>query len=119
MREEHRPKLMPRHKFVARVLRNFGIGFFLIYLGLVIGMLGYHTFEHMTWVDSFVNASMILSGMGPLGNLSTTAGKIFAGFYALFSGLFFILVVGIVFAPIAHRTFKKFKIEDEDFNREG
>lgn len=104
----------PRSRFLTRLIRSLIIGFFLIYLGLVMGMMGYHTFENMSWVDSFANAAMILSGMGPFGDLHTTAGKIFSGFYALFSGLFFILVVGIVFAPIAHHTFKKFKIEDED-----
>src|SRR5579871_2625537 len=110
---ESSPKLIPRRKFIVRLARNAGIGFFLIYLALIAGMLGYHTFEKMSWVDSFVNAAMILSGMGPLGTLSTAAGKIFAGCYALFSGLFFILVVGIIFAPLAHRTFKKFRIEDD------
>jgi hypothetical protein len=113
MADDAHLKLIPRHKYVARFARSAGIGLFLIYLALVMGMLGYHTFEKMSWVDSFVNAAMILSGMGPLGNLSTTAGKIFAGCYALFSGLFFILVVGIMFAPFAHRTFKRFRIEDE------
>lgn len=107
-------KLISRSKFFARLTRSLIIGCALIYFGLMIGMFGYHTFEGMSWVDSFANAAMILSGMGPLGTLNSTAGKIFAGFYALFSGLFFILVVGIVFAPMAHRTFKKFKIEDED-----
>ncbi len=85
----------------------------MIYVALCIGMLGYHDLENMSWVDSFVNASMILSGMGPMGNLTTTAGKIFAGCYALFSGLAFILIVGIVFAPVVHRTFKKMRLEDE------
>src|SRR4029078_10212515 len=78
-----------KSRFAARMVRSLVIAFALIYMALVMGMMGYHTFEGMSWVDAFANASMILSGMGPLGKLSTTPGKIFAGFYALFSGLFF------------------------------
>lgn len=75
------------------------------------GMIGYHTFENMSWVDAFVNAAMILSGMGPMGQLSTSGGKIFAGMYALFSGLFFILIVGVIAAPAVHHFFKKIHLE--------
>lgn len=113
MAKVHPALLATRRKFVAHMLRNIVLGVCLIYLALVIGMIGYHHFEKMHWVDAFVNASMILSGMGPMGELKTSEGKIFAGCYALFSGLFFILVVGIIFAPLAHRTFKKFKIDDD------
>jgi hypothetical protein len=104
--------LLPRKKLAAHVMRNLVMGMMLIYIALGIGMLGYHDLEHMSWIDSFVNAAMILSGMGPMGNLSTDAGKIFAGFYALFSGLAFILIVGIVFAPMVHRFIKTINIED-------
>lgn len=83
----------------------------LVAIALGIGMMGYHFFESMNWVDAFVNAAMILSGMGPVGELKTDAGKIFAGFYALFSGLVFISVAGILFAPIAHRALHKFHLE--------
>ncbi len=71
----------------------------MVFLALGIGMLGYHGFEGMSWIDSFANAAMILSGMGPLTPLSTTSGKVFAGFYALFSGLVFIAVAGILRHP--------------------
>jgi len=74
-------------------------------------MAGYHILENMGWVDAFVNAAMILSGMGPVGTLQTDAGKIFAGCYALFSGLVFITVTGIVLAPVAHRALHKFHLE--------
>lgn len=80
---------------------------------LVVGMAGYHFFEVMSWVDAFTNASMILSGMGPLSPLHTTGGKLFAGCYALFSGLVFIAVSGILTAPIAHRLLHKFHLEVE------
>lgn len=85
------------------------VGFIAVALG--IGMMGYHVFESMGWVDSFANASMILSGMGPLGELKTTAGKIFAGCYALFSGVAFLTSIGVVFAPVFHRFLHKFHLE--------
>lgn len=85
-----------------------------ICIALYIGMLGYHFYEHMNWVDSFSNASMILSGMGPLTPLVTTSGKIFAGCYALFSGLAFIVLVGMMFAPIIHLFFLKIHIESKN-----
>jgi hypothetical protein len=96
---------------VLHLVRNSLIGFMLIGIALFIGMLGYHVFEGMNWVDSFLNASMILSGMGPAANLSTTAGKLFAGLYALFSGLAFIAIVVIMLSPIIHRFFRKIHLE--------
>ena len=85
----------------------------LVAIALGIGMVGYHFFEGMNWVDAFVNAAMILSGMGPVGELKSDSGKIFAGCYALFSGLVFISVTGILLAPIAHRALHKFHLESE------
>jgi hypothetical protein len=76
-----------KSKFLIHLTRNVLIGCLSISIALYIGMLGYHVYEHMNWVDAFANAAMILSGMGPLTPLVTTAGKIFAGCYALFSGL--------------------------------
>jgi hypothetical protein len=93
--------------------RNFGAASVLIGLSLLIGMVGYHYFEGMDWIDAFANASMILSGMGPLGPLQTTAGKIFAGCYALYSGLALIAATGIIFAPIVHRLLHRFHMEVE------
>jgi hypothetical protein len=109
---EHRTKpLLPRHKFFARLSRHAGIALLLIAIALAIGMAGYHMLENMNWIDSFANASMILSGMGPLGELKTSAGKIFAGCYALFSGVVFLTSVGVIFAPIFHRFLHKFHLE--------
>ena len=110
MFEHFRAPLLPREKFYIRLARSAAIGFLVILIALVIGMIGYRHFEHMSWVDSFVNAAMILSGMGPLTSLQTSSGKIFAGFYALFSGLAFIMVLGIVFAPVVHRFLHKFHL---------
>jgi hypothetical protein len=106
-------RLLPKRTFLLRFARGIIIGCILIFIALYVGMIGYHRLEHMSWADAFVNAAMILSGMGPMGTLSTTAGKIFAGIYALFSGLFFIAIVGLIFMPLVHRLFKKWHIEDE------
>lgn len=99
------------HKLILHLARNILWGSILIAIALYIGMLGYHKLEHMSWVDAFANASMILSGMGPLSQLVTTEGKIFAGFYALFSGLGFIVLTGLIFSPIIHQFFRKIHIE--------
>ena len=93
------------------LFRNGLIGLMLIAVTLFIGMLGYHLFEQMSWIDSFLNASMILSGMGPAATLTTTAGKLFAGLYALFSGLAFIAIVVIMLSPVIHKFFRKIHLE--------
>lgn len=93
------------------IVRNAFFGFLLIAAALFIGMFGYHVFERMSWVDAFLNASMILSGMGPATTLVTTAGKLFAGFYALFSGLAFIAIVVIMLSPLIHTFFRKIHLE--------
>ena len=85
----------------------------LIAAALFIGMLGYHEFEHMAWIDAFINASMILSGMGPESAVVTTAGKIFAGIYALFSGLAFIAIFVIMLSPAIHKFFRKIHVESQ------
>lgn len=74
-------------------------------------MLGYHEFESMSWLDSFLNAAMILGGMGPVDVLHTQAGKLFAGLYALFSGLMFLVAAGLFFSPLVHRLLHKFHFE--------
>jgi hypothetical protein len=110
---EHRSKpLLPRREFFRRLARSAALGLAVVGGALMIGMAGYHIFENMGWIDSFANASMILSGMGPLGELKTSAGKIFAGCYALFSGVAFLTSVGLVFAPVFHRFLHKFHLED-------
>ena len=92
-------------------MRSALIGFTLIAIALFIGMLGYHVTERMSWVDAFLNASMILSGMGPANEMMTTQGKLFAGFYALFSGLAFVALVAIMLAPAVHKFFHKIHLE--------
>lgn len=97
--------------FIAHLTRNVILGLIFISLSLYMGMFGYHYFEHMTWIDAFANAAMILSGMGPLTPLTTSGGKIFAGAYALFSGLAFIVFIGVVFSPVIHSFFRKIHLE--------
>lgn len=88
----------------------------ILLFSLSIGMAGYHFLEKMQWLDSFENAAMILSGMGPVGQVQTSAGKLFAGCYALFSGLAFITATGVIVAPIFHRFIHRFHLE-ADSNR--
>ncbi len=100
-----------RWKFVSRMFVAIGLWTILTIAGLAIGIAGYAGFEGMSFVDAFVNAAMILSGMGPSGELKTTAGKIFAGFYAIFSGLIIVIATGFVLAPIFHRILHRFHVE--------
>jgi hypothetical protein len=97
-----------RISYYKRVARGFALCLLITAFALGVGMVGYHSFESMSWVDAFVNAAMILSGMGPVSPLQTVGGKIFAGFYALFSGLAFITILGIIFLPAIHRFLHKF-----------
>lgn len=121
-RDANRSLMSKRHKKHAaqapsiqrHIARNSSIGLMLIVLALSIGMLGYRFFEQMSWIDSFLNASMILSGMGPATALTTTAGKLFAAFYALFSGLAFIAIVVIVLSPVIHKFFRKIHLENNN-----
>ncbi len=109
---EHRGHAVAsRRKFLARMGLAVGLWLFLTTAGLVIGIAGYAYFEGMSLVDAFVNAAMILSGMGPLGELKTSAGKIFAGLYAMLSGLIIIIATGFVLAPIFHRVLHRFHVE--------
>src|SRR6202034_4688029 len=100
-----------RRKFLLRMLVAIGLWIVLTIVGLAIGIAGYAAFEGMSFVDAYVNAAMILSGMGPLGELKTTAGKIFAGCYAIFSGLIIVIATGVILAPIFHRILHRFHVE--------
>jgi hypothetical protein len=106
------PSLPPLKVFVSRMIRNLLIGFAIITASLGLGMIGYSYFEKMNSTDAFLNASMILSGMGPVSTLQTNEGKIFAGFYALFSGIIFLVVIAIIIAPIFHRFLHKLLVTD-------
>lgn len=110
MAKKHKVHSPPRNIFIHLTL-NALIGLGLIVIALFIGMVGYHFFEDMPWIDAFLNASMILSGMGPAHTMNTTGGKLFAGCYALFSGLAFIAIVVIMLSPIIHKFFRKIHLE--------
>jgi hypothetical protein len=109
---EHRHEpLLPRAAFLHRMARYTTAALLIILGSLFIGMVGYHLFEGLGWTDSFVNAAMILGGMGPVNSLHTVAGKLFAGVYALYAGLVFLLVAGVLFAPVFHRFLHHFHLE--------
>ena len=116
MTNQHYVGLLPRKLYILRLFKSGLLGLLLITLSLLVGMWGYHDFEKMSWIDAFVNAAMILSGMGPVSPLATDGGKLFAGFYALYSGLAFILIIGLVLAPMVHRLFHKYHLEYEKEN---
>ena len=113
MFERRKEPLLPRRAFYARLARSFGVASLIILISLAIGIAGYHFLEDLSWLDAFVNAAMILSGMGPLAQLQTAAGKLFAGCYALFSGLAFLSAVGVVVTPVFHRFIHKFHLQSE------
>jgi len=112
MFEHHHEPLLSKALFARRVLRHLWLAAAIIGGGLGVGVLGYHFCERLAWLDSLLNASMILSGMGPVNPIQHTAGKWFASFYALFSGVAFITTVGVLFAPLVHRFLHKFHLEN-------
>ena len=111
MTEHNIPPLPPRREYLARFVRSLGLGLCIIVVCLGIGMVGYHFLENLSWIDAFLNAAMILSGMGPVATLQTHAGKLFAGCYALFSGLALISIIGIIMAPVVLRFLHKFHLD--------
>ena len=113
MYEHRKQPLASRKVFAQRLARNGIIGIAMLLIALGIGILGYHFFEGLLWLDSLLNASMILGGMGPVNPLQTAAGKLFASFYALFSGVVFIVAIAVLAAPIFHRFLHHFHLADE------
>ena len=111
MFEHRRQPLLARKRFYVRFARGAGIGLSIILGSLAVGMAGYHWFEQMPWLDAFVNAAMILSGMGPVAELHYPASKIFAGCYAIYSGIALITTAGVIFAPVIHRLLHRFHLE--------
>jgi hypothetical protein len=109
---EHRKEpLLPRHLFFWRLLKFGALSFGLAVVSLLFGILGYRIFEAMPWIDAFVNASMLLGGMGPVGELHTDGGKLFAGIYALYCGLIVIISMSLLIAPVFHRFLHLFHLE--------
>jgi hypothetical protein len=114
MFEHYREPLAGRRLFIRRVVTYLLLSVAIIGSSLVIGILGYHFTEHMSWLDALLNASMILSGMGPVATPQTSAGKWFASLYALFSGVVFLVAVGVLIAPVFHRFLHAIQVAPED-----
>ena len=112
MYERRNNPLLSRAKFARRVARHLALALFAIGLALAIGIFGYRFIGGLSWIDSLLNASMILGGMGPVDPLHSSAAKLFASFYALFSGLAFIGIASLMIAPFAHRLLHRFHVEE-------
>jgi hypothetical protein len=111
---EHRTRpLLNRRAFLRRAGRHLVWAGAIVACSVSAGTLGYHVFGRLVWIDAFLNASMILGGMGPVDRMETSPAKLFAAVYALFSGLVFIGIMGVVLAPWLHRLIHRFHLEDE------
>ena len=106
--------MLSKKDFYIRVLRYTGFSFVLILASLIIGVLGYHFLNDLDWLDALVNASMILTGMGPVDPLKNDAAKWFASFYAIFSGVAFLSIVAVFFSPIVHRFLHKHHLDETE-----
>ena len=111
MYEHRRQPILPRRAFARRLGRSAALSGALIAASLSLGVLGYRFTAGLAWIDALLNASMILGGMGPIGELRTFGGKLFASFYALFSGVVFLIAMGVMAAPIFHRFLHKFHLD--------
>jgi hypothetical protein len=108
MYESHHQPLAPHTQFLLRLLGHGAVAFGLLVLSLGAGMFGYVAFEHLSWTDAFLNTAMLLGGMGPVNPPQTEAGKLFAGLYALYAGLVFIVTAALVLTPVLHRVLHRF-----------
>ncbi len=113
MYEPHNKKPIPRRHFVRRLIMHSLGSLALIVVSLFIGMLGYHHYEDLPWRDAFLNAAMLLGGMGPVESPRTDGGKVFAGFYALYAGLVFLIAASVALAPALHRMLHIFHWKDQ------
>ncbi len=113
MFEHYSKPLIPRADYHRRLVGAAGLALLLIVVSLGVGMVGYHAIEGMSWIDAYLSAAMILSGMGPVGEPLSTEGKLFAGTYALYSGFVALICVGVLGAPVLHRFLHRFHIEED------
>ncbi len=114
MLERKHEQLLSARQFAWRVAWFAAVAILLIFLALVIGVAGYHWIAGFPWIDALLDASMILAGMGPVGELHGTAAKVFASAYALFSGMVFITASGVLFTPLFHRIIHLFHVDEAD-----
>jgi hypothetical protein len=112
--ERRAQPVVPLRQFIIRLAHSGIIALLLIAVSLFVGMVGYHVLERLSWMDAFLNASMLLGGMGPVNIPTTFGGKLFAGLYALYCGLAVIVVAGVILAPVAHRILHTFHMETRD-----
>src|SRR5512147_1440372 len=117
-RRQHVP-LLSREELILRLVRSSALGAGLIVVSLGVGIVGYHVTAGLGWVDSLLNAAMILTGMGPVDQLPSDTAKIFAAFYALFSGVAFLSIVAVLMAPLVHRFLHRFHLELADQDDEN
>lgn len=118
-RPHHHPPLISRGAFYRRLSRSGLVGLGLILGSLAVGCIGYRVFAGLSWIDSLLNASMILTGMGPVNPMTTNGAKVFASCYAIFSGVAFLTIMGVVLAPVVHRFLHRFHIEVEDMDADS
>jgi hypothetical protein len=111
--EHHDEKLLPWPRFLSRVARHGGIALAVVLISLGIGTAGFHWLGPQEWLDAFLNAAMLLGGMGPVGSIDRPAGKVFASFYALYAGLIFLGASAVFLAPIVHRVLHRLRIQEE------
>lgn len=113
MYERRRDRLLSHPEFMRRVARHAVWALVLVGGSLVVGTVGFHLLSRTPWIDAFLNSAMLLGGMGPIGDMGPTAGKLFAAFYALYSGLIFLIVAGLLFAPVFHRALHRFHLDSD------
>lgn len=111
MYERRRERVLPFRAFLWRVVGHVGASIAVVLVSLLAGVIGYVHFEQLTWLDGFLNAAMLLGGMGPVESPQTPGGKLFAGLYALYSGIVFLVVAGIALAPVVHRVLHTFHLD--------
>ena len=110
-------KRLPHKKhFYNKLKKSVTIGSLFLTISLIVGVVGYHHYFNISWLDSLVNASMILTGMGPVDKAETDSAKIFSSIYAIYSGVAFLTSVAVIFSPVVHRFLHKFHIEVDDNN---
>jgi hypothetical protein len=111
MYEHHQQKLLSRPAFVRRLARQGVTALTLVLVSLAFGTIGFHVLSRQLWIDALLNSAMLLGGMGPVGDLGPTSGKLFATFYALYAGLVFLIAAGLLFVPVFHRVLHRFHLD--------
>jgi hypothetical protein len=112
--EQRNEPMLPHHHFIGRLSRSALAALLIVGVSLGVGTLGYHALAPMPWIDAFLNAAMILAGMGPVDELGNDAAKLFASFYALFSGIVVVFATTVLLAPVLHRFLHRFHVGKEE-----